>query len=383
MNFFHLKKNQWVKGDEWYWKWYDTELCARALGSYNPLVELGTHQFLESIVLNNEWFYNKRDLESWINNKHKILSKGGKSLNQIVKLSTSHIQQTEYTLRKAKNSSAITPELFEEIKYALLLLWQVFLIDFGDYLEKPIKNVLQKNILTQSDIELINKFYFSLDAPLAHQKALKDLTNIAQYIKLIYKNNVDIKNPPEEIKKCIYKFLNRYAWLPYDKPDSQPYTYTEVLEQLQSLLTQEIHPIKNSALPRNIQEKLTRKQTAFLQIIKRHIFLDNYAADIYGRLDYLLQKYFVESFDVSFKELTWYTFGELEKLYNTHKPLSTKELSIRRQYRVMIFFQNQLSTHYGKFQYYRYKNFVSHTSQKKYFMNQLYGMCAFPGRAKV
>ncbi|MBI2033181.1 MAG: hypothetical protein HYT10_01820 [Candidatus Levybacteria bacterium] len=244
-----------------------------------------------------------------------------------------------------------------------------------------LQDVLKDSTFTPREVEYIKNYISTPLHPLAWQKELVDLVKIAQHLHKSSLPALTTATLPKPVQKAIQEHLQKYAWLPYDKPDAIPYTFADILVHLQEALKNPVLKYKQSVLSSRIRYKLTKKQSTFIELLRKHTYYDNYAADLYGELDYLLQRYLCKTYGVLFKDVTWYSWKELEQLYKNGKQVSPKRLALRKHYRVMVCNRKILRVYDGKTAYHRYRPRVATVSSpvKQPF---LYGLCAYPGRAK-
>ncbi|MBI2028053.1 MAG: hypothetical protein HYT07_00455 [Candidatus Levybacteria bacterium] len=338
MEISEIQKNRWQKGEEWFEKWYSTEQCFLGF-HFNPLTKSFITQGLDSLATNTQWFYEINVCKKWDEDQIKAADLGSEFFQKLISDSESYIFQAETTLKRIENISQIDFKSFILIKKTLMGLWYVFLADIGKYLGERIDKILSKKNLSKKQVEEIKNYYLVPHKPLAYQKEEKDLRKIKDITSDLL---------PKTIIKLLKKHQEKYSFLTTSDIDTKPASINDYQEELK-----ELTPYNNFS---NILPKISKKTKSFLNkdnllllsLINKHLYIDNYASDLYERIDFLFQELLSKSHRILFKELGWYTFSELESLVRKNAKLSNPDLSQRKQFRVMAQINGKIGVFYGK-----------------------------------
>lgn len=111
-----------------------------------------------------------------------------------------------------------------------------------------------------------------------------------------------------------------------------------------------------SKLSITTKKALNLQDIKFLEAVRKCIFIDNYAADIYLKIDFLLESYLSKKFNIRTEELVEYSFTELEKLIRYKFKLSPNDIKERRSFRVMAQINGKIEMFYGKKNFERIKS---------------------------
>ena len=122
MKISDLSKFEWEKGEEWFDKWYNTEL---EFVSFNrgPIPLVFSKHSLNSIALNTRYFYIKIDV--WGDDIKNAVEKGSKFLKILVfetEKSTDNVKQIIKDVEHRKVDKLI----LKKIKRGLIILWNIF-----------------------------------------------------------------------------------------------------------------------------------------------------------------------------------------------------------------------------------------------------------------
>lgn len=346
-----IKKIKWKRGNVWQEKWYNTELCFVSLAkSANPIYNLFTKVGCSSIALNIQWFheeknYNKQeqDLQKALENKIDFISK-------VVSLSENYIKETESILKKVRKTHQIDVSLFEDIEHCFLLVWHIFNIDLGEYLPKVIEQKLADKKLSAQEMEEIEEYYFINHKPLAFQKEEESLKKISSFYKQKYKNKViSLGELPSDIRKLLLDHWEKFHWLMSDEIDTDYYTIEDYFERMRQFLSlKKSDPKHKKDLSAETKNRLDYETLNFLELVNRHLFIDNYAADLYTKLEFYFLERLSKKTDVSFRELSWYTVEELKQLIGNGIKLTKAQLDERKSHRVIVQIDGKITFFYGK-----------------------------------
>ena len=354
-----IKKLTWHYGEDSSWKWHDTELCLRAFGrGRNPLVNLFGNIGLDVLVVNTSWFYsedNAKPWETWGRGKQLAIEKGPRLLTRLVAEEAKYIKRAERTVKTVQATRRINLKVLQEIKEALLSLSFIFNCDLGDthapYLENYIRRTLKTRGLLTNQINAIVDYCFTPSKLLALQKEQEDLRRIALYYRRKYGFKVlTSHHVPQDIQRLLTTHWKRFCWLNYYvELDSTPFSFEYFLQDLCNLLETKQGKrgkefTKNKVSLKNVDLETKRS----LKLIKRHISLDNYAADLYGKLVFFMAELISKKYGISFQDLTWYSFEELETLVRNGTKLNASQLRKRRQFRAMVQIHGEIEFFYSK-----------------------------------
>lgn len=367
---------KWEKGEEWFDKWYNTELefIAFSKGAI-PLV-LSNHS-LNSIALNTRYFYKHEDI--WGDDIKNAVKEGSKFLKKIIFETERFIDQVKQIIKNVENSKIVDNYILGEVKKGLLILWDIFHCDLGESLSENVKERLVKGELSQRQIEEVMDYCFNFKHPLGYQKEEDDLRKIYLLINKKYNGKkIRFEDIPNDIKKLLDTHCEQYQYLTAFDLDTEPYTIRDFFNRLYGLPIRT--PVRISKLPQKAKELLSKETVYFLKLVHRHIFLDNYAADLYAKLDYLMSEDLSKRFDISFPDLSYYSFEELERLVEKGLKLNDKDLEERKRYRVMVQIRGKIEFFYGKKVFEKIKSIIDNTKLGK--VGTIYGIVASLGIAK-
>lgn len=355
-----IGKFEWERDDEWFEKWYNTQLCFTAFDNkINPLTKLFTPKTLTTLALNARWFFDKEANDLWDNGKAKVTKKGSKFLSNLVTQSEKYVKEAEKILNNLENTRKVDTGIIKEIRKAMLVLWFVFVIDLGEYLGSFIEQKLKLQDLKQKRIEEIKNYYFQPHKSLAFQKEEQNLEKIAvTYRKRYGSKIVSLKDLSSNIFKLLNLHKKKFNWITISDIDSEPFNLADYYNSLKQIIGKELIQKIPVYLNTETKKLLTKKDIIFLELVNRHLFLDNYAADVYAKLDFLMSKLSSEHFSISFSELSWYSFQELETLVEKGIKLKKQDLLKRKQYRVMTQLDGDLGYFYGKHNFEEIKSLV-------------------------
>jgi len=393
MRISDVKKLTWHQGEDLSWKWHDTELCLKAFGKgQNPLVNILGNIGLDALVLNTRWFYsedNAKPWETWERGKQLAIEKGVGLLSGLIVEEAKYIKRVEKTVKTVQATPRINLKVLQEIKESLLSLWFVFNCDLGDTHEPHLENYIRRKLkargLPANQINALIDYCFTPLQPLALQKEQEDLRRIALSYKRKYGYKVlYLNHVPQDIQRLLTAHWKRFSWLNYYvELDSAPFSFEYFLKDLSRLLEtkqgkREKELTKNKVSLKNVDLETKR----FLKLVKRHTSLDNYAADLYGKLVFFMAELILKKYHVSFESLTWYSFEELEELVRNGTKLSTSQLKKRRQFRVMVQIHGEIEFFYNKKDISTLRSFLRPVATISRNVTEISGVVASRGIAK-
>lgn len=239
--------------------------------------------------------------------------------------------------------------MLKEIKNTFVQLWCVFLADLGEYLPTVIDDKLSRLKLKANDIEKIKNYYFINNSPLGFQKENESLKKIASLYKKKYgKKIINLNKLPTDIKNLLSKHTKQFEWLMSDELDTEIYSLKHYYKNLQQILLKELPSRMEPSLSIKTKKLLDKDTLIFLEMVNKHLFLDNYAADLYTKIEFFFLKLLEKRFHIGLKELSWYSWEEIELLLNKRSKLSKEQLEQRRSYRVMAHIDGKTGYFYGK-----------------------------------
>ncbi|OGH30380.1 MAG: hypothetical protein A3E40_01070 [Candidatus Levybacteria bacterium RIFCSPHIGHO2_12_FULL_37_9] len=97
-----------------------------------------------------------------------------------------------------------------------------------------------------------------------------------------------------------------------------------------------------------ILNKLAKKDIHYFDLIKQYIYLDNLAAGLHRYLFFLIATLIKKKVKISYKDLTWYSFQEIEQLVKNNKIIPKAQLSKRKKHRTMVQINGKINFFYGK-----------------------------------
>lgn len=180
------------------------------------------------------------------------------------------------------------------------------------------------------------------------QKEADDLKKIYRQLPQQYKTSSVIFNTlPQNIKNTILAHWEKYRHLTGVWLDTKPETPSELFQRL--LTIEEIQSSgRIQKIPKKLQKFLSKDDLQLISLTHQHTFFDNYVSDIYERLDFLFTQHLSKQFLITSKNLSWYSFDELEVLTKYGKKLTNQELKQRKKYRIMTQIDGEVSMFYGK-----------------------------------
>lgn len=349
MTIASVLKKEWYRAEESLEKWYNAELELRASAkNNNPLFKLFTkHTGYDVLSLNTQRFYSVTDLQ-WDKDRNSALKRNPSILKRLVKKTDSYIRDVNKTLQIVEKQKTIDTKTLKKIKTTFLKIWWIFLSDLGKPLAPFIENMLTQKGLGPKQQDAVIDYCFNFKHPLGYQKEERELRKIYKQLpKSLKKETTRFENLPEKIKKLLVKHCEIYQYLTGAWLDTEPETPSELLQRLLKA-GKTSSPRRLRKIPQKIKEHLNKEDFRLLKLIRQHIFFDNYVSDIYERLEFLFNQYLSKQFLITPKNLSWYSFDELEALTKYGKKLTNQELKKRKKYRIMTQIDGEISMFYGK-----------------------------------
>src|SRR3990167_6301781 len=339
-----ITKIKWKKGNRLQEKWFNTELCLETFSpKANPIYALFTREGCNTTVLNTQWHHEKKNYDKQENDLRKALANKIDLIPRIIKISEKYI----------KNSEAVLKEVESSIKINL------------------------------EEIQEVENYYFLNRTPLAFQKEEESLKKIGKIYKSRYKKRVTtLKKLPLDIKQLLNSHWEEFHWLMSDEIDTDYYTVEDYFERMKQFLSVKIANSKpKKKLSAKIKNRLDQGTLKFLELINRHLFIDNYAADLYIKLEFYLLERLSKQSDVSFRELSLYTIEELKQLIGGGLKLTKTQLDERKSHRVMVQIDDQIAFFYGKNNFNKISSLVEPTAQRGIVL-EIKGIIASKGQAQ-
>lgn len=377
------QKGTWRSANEWPEKWYNTQFSfLLSNNKENKLLRLFTKADVDLIALNNEWFVEIEKEAIQRDNFTKALKHPVTFLTNLTLEMHSYLSIVNKTIQRVESTENITPALLSEIKDALTLLWCIFNCDFGADLDHFIENRLSRSELNKNDIDQIRDYYFVSHQKLAYQVEKKEFAGIASSYKKTHGDSVfKFRDLPEAILTQLTRHTEKFSWLTTNQIDTEPDKVLDYYDKLKKLLLGTPKSRRKPSLNPKIVKKLSKKDIRILDLINKTISIDNVSADFSAKLDFLMRKKLSEKFKISFSDLTWYLFDELEDLVETNNRLSSKELGKRKKFRAMIKINGELECFYGKSRFIKLTKAIKQNSISNSSKN-ITGIIACRGLAK-
>lgn len=343
-----ITKRKWQKGEEWFEKWYNTELEFSVFSKKgNPLARIFTNNGFNVIALNTQWYYDATAYR-WDEDKVRAVKKGAPLWKKLVERTEIYRQEIEKILSDLESENVLNKKTLSQFKKGFLLLWRIFLCDLGTPLAPYLEKFLQQKGLTPKERDILIDYCFNFKHPLGYQKEEAELKKLGKKIpQAVLTFSRSYQTLPQKYKLLFEKHTQKYSYLTGLLLNEKPFSEQEFFEKLKTLSVKAIKKPPRR-MTQNIQKKLTKEDNAYLYLVHRHVYYDNYAADLNAKLDYLLNQLIHKHYNIDPKTLSWYSFGEIERLVKTGKKLSEKDLRFRKRYRIMIEIDGSISTQYGK-----------------------------------
>lgn len=354
MKISDIEKIKWEGKEEWLDKWYNTELEFIVFNrGAVPLIP--SNHSINSIALNTQYFYKHDDV--WGDDIKKAVRKGSKFLKELLLETKKSTDQVKQIIRNVENAKIVDKYVLGEVKKGLLILWSVFHCDLGEFLSENVEEILVKQGLSKKQIEDVMDYCFNFKHPLGYQKEEDDLRKIYLLIDKKYNGKkIRFDDIPSDIKKLLDVHCKEFQYLTAFDLDTEPYTARDFFKRLYAVPVRD--PYKISYFPRKAKKLLSKEDIHFFKLVHKHIFFDNYAADLYAKLDYLMIKDLSRRFNISFPDLSYYSFEELERLVSEGLKVIKKDLEERKKYRVMAQIGGQIGFFYGRKNFQKIRSIV-------------------------
>lgn len=376
-----VKKYEWEKGEEWPEKWYHTQLCFQTFAkNNNPLAKFFAPNGLSVIALNTSWFYEEKSSNDWDIGKAKAAS-DPEILGKLISESENLLAEVKIILKNLERSKNIDDKSLGRFKVGFLLLWSVFLADLGRPLGGILEQRLRNKDLNSEQKGKVKDYCFRFKHQLGFQQEEKNLNKINSAYQKKYKGRkIKFNALSNNIKNMIIDHWKKFQYLTGGELDTQSHSPEDFFGKLSSPTSN--RDTYSQALPREIKSRLGSTDLRLLRLISRHVYLDNYAADLDSKLDFILNQLISRSFKISARQLSWYSFQEIEQLIKRNIFfLDGDQLRERKQHRIMWQIDGKLGTYYGKQNYSKIAILVN-SKQPKIKVREFRGMVACQGRVK-
>jgi len=287
-------------------------------------------------------------------------------------------------ISKVERSATIDEKVLGEIKEAFILWWCVINADLGKDLGEILDKMLSDKKLSVARKEQVKDFCISFKKPFEFQLEEENLKSINKIYNNKYKGKyVSFEKVSPGIKKLLIDHWQKFKHLTSYDIDTDYFTQKDFFKKLNEPTLEKRSLTKN--LSSKIKSILGKSNLSLISLIKDHIFIDNYAADLGAKLDFLLLDHLSRKFGISAKELSWYSFGEIERLVKNATKLTSLELEARKKYRVMVQLDGNMEMFYGKSEFEKIKKLIEVSRLKP--VTQLTGFTAsrglVQGRVKI
>lgn len=358
MNLSQIEKFKWEKGGEWFEKWYSTEQCFIAF-YLNPLTESFWPQGLNVIALNTQWYYEVEKSEAWEVVQKEVIKNGLNFYKNLIKEDKELIQEAEICLKKLGNLDQVDITTFKQIRETLLKLWHVFLADIGKYLDDRIEVLLKDENLTREQIEQIKNYYLTSHKPLAYHEEQESLANIYNFFSSKFSDLSEIRlgQLPEDGVSLLKNHKAKFEWLSTSDIDTDPPTIEDYLNRVKSMRIMDNSHQKNK-LEEDVKKLIPDYKRLLLESLNELLYIDNYTADIYQKIDFMFQKLLSKVRKIPFKDISWYSWSDLEALIQDGLKLNEEELVTRKNFRVMIQIDGEITMLYGEKNYRKVKTLL-------------------------
>lgn len=154
-------------------------------------------------------------------------------------------------------------------------------------------------------------------------------------------------------------------------------------KKLKSNQKEEIRDYLSNLKPKlsiKVKKILDTEDVKFLELVRKCIFVDNYAANIYSKIDSIVLSRLRKKFKISSEDLAKYSFAELERLAEVGIKLKAKDIEERRNFRIMAQINGDIATFYGKRNFEKIKSVLRNNIKAN--TNNFSGIVASRGIAK-
>jgi phosphohistidine swiveling domain-containing protein len=346
-----LTKTWSRNSEEWLEKWYNTQLIFFVFQKgNNPVSSIFNKDGLNVIALNQRWYYEEPYSTQWDKDKKKAAEEGAKILLLLCEKEEECLTQAKKIIEKVKDEKKVTTQLLKEIREGLLCLWFIFLSDIGEYLTAVIDKRLQTYGFSLEESQNIKDYFLSQDYVFMYEKEQREFQTIVKEYQQRYDGEVTIgfnTLDPKLYQKLITHW-EKYRFLPYTELDTQPYSVEDLFNKIKDYTLFKTFDKKQRNIDGVLEKKLSEEDRSFLKAVKQYIFLDNHTDEVYIQLEGILAELVHETHNISYKDLTWYTFDELEALVEKGLPITKETIAERKNYRVMFYGDHAFETWYGE-----------------------------------
>lgn len=375
---------RWIRGEEWTDTWGDTELAFRSFDSkQNPLLAIFHKGRLDSLALNTIWYYS--DWTSWSRDKDKIA--GNKIiLRKLVSEEEKYLKKVRSTIAIVKREENINPTLFQRVKHAFLLMQYMFVTDLGSHLSNVIEERIKKLDITKEKAEGIKNYLLLQKIASTSQKEEYNLKKLAKLLNSIHGKTIpkNFDQLDQKLKRLLTQHHKKYCFVQYSGIDTKPYTLTEIFNRLKEVANSpkslQILSDKQKNSKSNKLPDLSNENTGYFRLVKKYIYLDNLAADLYQHLFFLTTTLIKHKFGISYEDMTWYSFQELEQLVEKNIKISKTLMDKRKKYRVMVQIDEKIDFFYGREIFEKIQTILPKKQYTK--INSITGNVACKGLAK-
>ncbi len=371
-----VKKYVWEKGEEWQEKWYVTQLCFQTLTeNFNSISKFFAPKGLQVIALNNLWYYETKTSKDWDLGKDTTASNID-ILKQLVEKSENYLKKAQALFKETSDLQIIQEQNLNTFQSGFFYLWCIFFCDLGKSISRVLENELKNKGLNIKQIQQVKDYCFNFEHQLGFQQEEKNLQKIKQIYNQRYKEKkIQYQKLSKEIKNLLFEHRKKFQYLTGSELDTEPLSPEDLFNNLNIPVKISTH---KGELTKEVKSLLEKEGLDFLSLIKRHIFIDNYAGDLSSKLDFNLNTLISKSYKIYFKELSWYSFDEIENLVKKGKKLSKLQIDQRKKYRMMWQIDGKIEMHYGKQNYIKVKGLID-KKQPRIKLKQFKGMTASLG----
>lgn len=344
-----IKRITWEKDIEEFEKWYNAQLEIETfITNRNPLAKLFTKHSANVLILNNQYYYDRAGVK-WDEDRNQTLRKRPLTLlAKLISKTKQDIKTIRHIAKDLKETKKIDEVSLQKFRELFFLIWCIFIVDLGRPLASLIQKRLEKRGLNPGQIDTLINYCVSFRNAFDFQKEAEDLKKIYHQLPQQYKaGSVVFKALPQNIKNTILIHWKKYRHLTGAWLDTKPETPSEIFLRLLTMREAQ-SPRRMQKISKGLQKFLSSDDLRLISLTRQHSFLDNYVSDIYERLDFLFNQHLSKQFAITFKDLSWYSFDELEELTKHGKKLTSQQLEQRKQYRIMAQIDEKVTMFYGK-----------------------------------
>ena len=303
---------------------------------------------LDSLALNTVWYYS--DWTLW--GKDKDMAAADEAvLQKLVNEEGKYLKKIKQVVAQTKKAKTINSDLLKKARHAFLLMHYMYVTDLGGHLSPAIDKRLKNLALTDQETEEIKDYFLIQDTLFLFKKEEDDLRKILEVFKTIHGDTMPKSSSRLDlnIKQLLIQHHKEYCWRQYGGINTEPYTLKEIFNRLRELLKEPKQSKnlkdrqKNTAL-----NKLAKKDIHYFDLVRKYIYLDNLAADLHRYLFFLMATLIKRKFEISYKDLNWYSFQELEELVKENIVITKTQLDERGKYRIMVQMDGKINFFYGR-----------------------------------